>query len=366
MENRVEDTLDCTNARGEKIQDPGVLDRIRLSVLLTKQFTLFLGKSPDPFSALNRFENLVQDLLQMPESGRWVELLSNPKVLQDLARLLGASDFLWEDMIRQQYETLIPMMAPHLEGRTFSHSPETLPERLEAFLQPGRSEEEQKRLLNEFKDQEIFLVDLDHILTPGADFKILAEHLTYLAELVVRQAVKMMVSNLYRRFGKPRTIAGLEARFAILGLGKLGGAALGYASDIELLFVYSDHGTTDGPEVIENREYFERLVQETRSCIKAKREGIFNIDLRLRPYGEDGPLACSLESFCQYYGPGGQAHAMERLSLVRLRAIGGDRELGRQVERLRDEFVYSASGLNIRQLREFRNRQFEEKTRAAG
>ncbi|NTV52102.1 MAG: glutamate-ammonia-ligase adenylyltransferase [Candidatus Firestonebacteria bacterium] len=358
---RVEDTLEVLNADGEKIMDPEALNRIRLSVLLTKQFTLFLGKSPDAFSALSRFENLVQDVLKLPESGRWVELLSSPKVLQDLAHLLGTSDFLWEDMIRQQYETLIPMLAPHVEGRRFAQPRETLPERLAQVMAQADSYEVQRERLNEFKDQEIFLIDLDHILTPGIDFKDLAEHLTFLAEQVVRQAVKAVEAHLHPRFGRPRTVAGWEAQLAIVGLGKFGGAALGYASDIELLFVYSDAGETDGPEPVGNQQFFEALVDEVRHFIRAKREGIFNLDLRLRPFGDDGPLACSLESFCNYFGPGGPAHALERLALVRLRAVGGDADLGRRVERLRDDFVYGTSDLNIKDLREMRLRQFEEK-----
>ena len=165
-----------------------------------------------------------------------------------------------------------------------------------------------------------------------------------------------------RRFGEPRTVAGLPVRFAILGLGKLGGAALGYASDIELLFVYSDSGSTAGPERIENAEFFDRLVREVLQLVHAKREGIFHIDLRLRPYGAAGPLGCSLESFCTYYARGGLAHSYERLSLVRLRAVGGDRTFASQIERLRDEMVYTAQSINLAELRELRARQVQEKT----
>ena len=60
-------------------------------------------------------------------------------------------------------------------------------------------------------------------------------------------------------------------------------SALGYASDIELLFVYSDSGSTAGPELIDNSEFFDRLVREVLRLVHAKREGIFHIDLRLRP-----------------------------------------------------------------------------------
>jgi len=358
---RIEDIIDFVDPRGEQITDIEMLNQVRFSLLLTKQFTYFLGQSPDPFTALVRFENLVEDAIRLPESGKWVDLLSNPRILQDLARILGASDFLWEDLFRQQYETLLPMLAPHVGGHELAHPLETLPERLAQVLEEAATLEEKKRRLNHFKDEEIYLIDMDNILGK-AYFRELANHLTFLAEQIVRQSVRLLYDHLAGRYGRPRTVAGLEARYAVLGLGKFGGAALGYASDIELMLVYGDNGTTDGPEPVSNREFFEMLVDALRQFILAKREGIFNIDLRLRPYGNDGPLACSLETFCDYYGPGGAAHALERLALVRLRAVAGDRELGSRLERLRDEFVYAGAAIAIPDLREMRWRQWEEKT----
>ena len=105
------------------------------------------------------------------------------------------------------------------------------------------------------------------------------------------------------------------------------------------------------------------LVKELPRLVHAKREGIFHLDLRLRPFGAAGPLACSLESFCTYYAPAGPSHSYERLSLVRLRAVGGDPGLGAQVERLRDEMVYASRGIDVAELREIRERQIQEKTR---
>ena len=360
---RVEDQLDLVDSRGRRIDDPEVLDRIKLSVLLTKQFTYFLGRAPDPYTALSRFEHLLGNLLSPPGRGKWLELLANPHNLQDLARLLGASDFLWEDFIRLQYESLLPMFQPHLEGHRFSQPAETLRERLDGALVDKQSMDEQKKTLNEFKDREIFLIDLDHILHPGTGFGQLAERLTMLAETVVGKASELIYHHLVEKYGQPRTIAGLEAKYAVLGLGKLGGAALGYASDIELLTVYNDNGRTDGEKSVENAEFFSLLAKETAQIIEAKREGIFQVDLRLRPHGESGPLACSLETFCRYYGQGGQAHSYERLSLVRLRAVGGDRLLGSQLERLRDEIVYGSKSIDLQELRKLRERQFEEKTK---
>jgi len=361
---RIEDEFYFVDAQGRKIVDRDSLNQVKLSVLLTKQFTYFLCKAPDPYAALCRFEQLVGDILKLPQQGRWFDLLSNPRILQDLARLLGASDFLWEDFIRLQYETLLPMLGPHVGGKRFAEPVDTLAVRLENALAGAKDFEERARRLNDFKDREIFLVDLDHILTPGSGFRELSEHLTNLAEEVIDAAFRLTYEKLTQQLGRPRTVAGLEAKYALLGLGKLGGMALGYASDLELLLVYSDSGRTGGPESTDNRDFFERLVKHSSRLIRAKREGIFQVDLRLRPFGQDGPLACSLESFCQYYGKGGQAHSYERLALVRLRALGGDAALGQRVERLRDEMIYASQSIDLAEIRELREKQLRELTEA--
>ena len=127
----------------------------------------------------------------------------------------------------------------------------------------------------------------------------------------------------------------------MLGLGKLGGRALDYASDVELLFVYADDGQTSAPKRVRNDEYFLHLVDEMVRFIDAKRRGIFEVDLRLRPYGASGPRAVRLHTFTCYYAPAGDALACERVALLRLRAIVGSKELGRWVERLRDHLVYT-------------------------
>ena len=369
---RIEDELELVDGAGRPITDQSRLDGIKLSVLLTKQFTSFLGSASDPLAALLRFEQLVKDIVSAPGQARWVELLSSQSVLRDLAQLLGASSFLWEDFVRLQYEELIPLLGPGVPGKSLVEPLELLPERLEMALAGAANPEELARRLNEFKDREIYLFDLDHILAPQrrssaneesfiSDFLTLSRRLTALAEVVVDAAASCAWRQLAARFGQPRTVAGLPVRLAIMGLGKLGGAALGYASDIELLFVYSDSGFTEGPEVIGNAEFFDSLVREVLRLVHAKREGIFHMDLRLRPFGASGPLACSLESFCTYYVPGGGSHSYERLSLVRLRAVGGDKAFGRQVERLRDEMVYAARSIDLAELRDIRLKQAQEK-----
>jgi glutamate-ammonia-ligase adenylyltransferase len=357
---QVEDLFEFVDSNGRPVSDERRLNQLRLSVAFTKQFTYFLSAAPDRYQALLRFERLIQDFLTLSERDQMHAVLSSPKVLQDLARLLGASDFLWEDFIRLQHEQLLPLLAESSDAM-LSHPPEQIAGLLEGALARAGSFEEKRQALNDFKDQETYLIDLDHILHEDLDFYFLSSRLTALAEAVVDAAVRICGEKLTARYGTPRTVAGLPAKLAVMGLGKLGGEALGYASDIEMMFIYSDAGSTEGGEEIQNAEFFAHLVNEVSSFIQAKREGIFQVDLRLRPYGAAGAKASSLAQFVRYYS--GEASSLEKLALVRMRTVAGDRDFGARVERLRDDLIYAADSIDLGELQHLREVQLKSKSR---
>ena len=198
---RVEDQIDLVDLEGRPITDPEILNRVKLSVLLTKQFTYFLGSAPAPYDALSRFEHLVEDILCLPGQGKWMDLMTDPRTLQDLARLLGASDFLWEDFIRGQYETLLPMLGPEVVKGNLGQRMENLRDRMAEALEGASSTEERLERLNQFKDNEIYLIDLDHILNPATDFRTLAKNLTLLAEAVLDRASRIIYDHLAEKYG---------------------------------------------------------------------------------------------------------------------------------------------------------------------
>jgi glutamate-ammonia-ligase adenylyltransferase len=316
------------------------------------QFAYFLDRAPDPLTALERFEELARQIVAMPRAGEWLELLRNPVVMADLAKLLGASHFLWEDFVKWNADALLPLLERRARGEAVCLPMRSLPRRLEESLAGAKRFDEQRKRLNEFKDRELFLIDLDHILgeeNPDAGFQILSERLVFLAENLVATASRVVYMELVRLYGEPRVGKKKTAGLAVFGLGKLGGVALGYASDIELLFLYEEDGETRGGSrgVLTNAEFFAILAKETCDYIQAKREGIFEVDLRLRPYGKSGPLACSRNDFAEYYGAGGKAHAFERLALVRLRWIAGDSKLGCEIERIRDQILYEDAAVEF-------------------
>jgi glutamate-ammonia-ligase adenylyltransferase len=127
-----------------------------------------------------------------------------------------------------------------------------------------------------------------------------------------------------------------------------------------MVTIYQDEGWTDGTPPMENSRYFGDFVRGCLAMVSAQREGIFEIDLRLRPYGNAGPLASTLEGFQRYYSAEGDARQFERLALVKLRPAAGDSGLGQLVINARDAYVYSGAPLDLDNIRHLRRRQATE------
>lgn len=357
--NRVYDTLYVRDEAGRKILDPGRLQELRAAIVLIKHFTHLLPRSPNPESALLRFRDFLEQLFQQPH---WLESFSSlerSEVLHTLASVLGVSDFLWEDFLRLQHANLFPVVTDVAALARRKSRKE-----LEAELAAELCGESPADALNAFKDREMFRIDLRHIMGHIAEFGQFSEELTDVAEVVVAAAVRLADDELRARYGIPRLDADGKCPLAVCALGKCGGRELGFASDIELMFVYEGNGETSGPEVITTAEYFQKLVEIFSKTIKARREGIFHIDLRLRPYGRAGSLAVAFEAFRSYFGPEGAAWPYERQSLVKLRPIAGDVEFGRRVAELRDELIYTGAPFDVAAMRAMREKQLSQLVRA--
>jgi glutamate-ammonia-ligase adenylyltransferase len=359
QQGRVQDELAIGWRRGGKISSPEGQRELRLIVALIKQFTHFLTIAPDPAKALRHFDQLLDRIASQSPTGEEWRWLSEAGPLKALATVLGSSDFLWEDFLRMQSATLLPILK---DVGTLDDpvSKATLAVRLEEALQSCASPAAWKPTLNTFKDRELFRIDMRHLLHPECPFGTFSAELTDLAEVVLAAALTLAHRALQSRYGQPLDQTGQSCPFAIFGLGKFGGRELGYASDIELLVVYRGTGITSGPQRIAVSEYAELCVQQTRDFIAARRAGIFEIDLRLRPFGTHGPLASSVEAFQQYYSPDGQAAPFERQAGIKLRWVAGDEALGREIERRRDAFVYSARPFDLEGAVQLRQRQIDE------
>jgi glutamate-ammonia-ligase adenylyltransferase len=160
------------------------------------------------------------------------------------------------------------------------------------------------------------------------------EELSNLADAILDYALSLARQDLDNRYGLPRRVddrgRSATAGFCVIALGKLGSMELNYASDIDLIFVYSDDGTTAGSGErgeVTNREYFVKLSETVARLVgQSGGEGAaYRVDLRLRPHGRDGALACSLHEASRYYMH--SAQDWERQTLIRSRAAAGSGEL---------------------------------------
>ena len=333
----VQDRFYIGDRDGNRIEDPLRREQLRITVGVIKQFTHFLPAAPDPATAIRHFDQLVDKVL---ESGRGegdsARLLDH---LDGLAHLLGSSRFLWEDFLRMQWENLGPLLE-HVDAPDISRGRQRWEQELASALGAARTYEERRSALNAFKDREMFLIDLRQLRRPGSDLTEFSTALTDLAEVVLAGALRVCGEELRTRHGWPRDVEAREVGFAAFGLGKFGGGELGYASDIELLYVYGGEGMSDGLAPLESAVFFEELVRSISGFIEARQHGIFEIDLRLRPYGRKGPFASSVAQMASYYRAGGEAAPFERQALTKLRWVAGCERVREAVESIRDRFVY--------------------------
>ena len=353
---RVHNRFFVRDRHGKKIVSTQEQQELSVAAALIKEFTHFLTWAPDPGMALNHFSHFLDQLLEHRLSKKQITWLTQKDSLTNLARLFGTSDFLWEDFLRRQHVNLLPIVETFHQPQARS-SKTALAKALASRLGKNRSPEKRKTILNQFKDQELFRIDMHHILNETS-LPSFSESLTTLAEVILAQALVEAQAVVNRQHPPPSTLKRSPLPFSICGLGKLGGRELGYASDIELLFVYGTIASGRPDPVV--GEYYERLVQEFLHWIEAKQEGIFQVDIRLRPHGEKGMLANSFDDVKRYYRTGGAAAPFERQALIKLRCLAGNAELGRRIERYRDEFVYSRTPWPLDTALHLRRRQIRE------
>lgn len=167
-----------------------------------------------------------------------------------------------------------------------------------------------------------------------------------LAEAIIAAIWPVVLAEFARRYGPP---PGRGA--VVLGMGSLGAARLNAGSDLDLIVIYDAQGVeqSDGPKSLATRPYYARLTQALVTAITAQMpEGrLYEVDMRLRPSGRQGPVATSLQSFTDYQQT--EAWTWEHLALTRARPLAGDASLAAEVEAFRRDLLPAkGKGANVR------------------
>jgi len=166
--------------------------------------------------------------------------------------------------------------------------------------------------------------------------------MTTLAEVAVQQAQRCVTAALATSFGQPiGESSGQPQELLVIGMGKLGGGELNVSSDIDLIFVYAENGETDGPRQLSNQEYFTRLGKRLIALINdLNGDGyVFRVDMRLRPYGDSGPLVMSFAALEEYLVT--QGREWERYAWIKARVISPENSATTaELEKLARPFVF--------------------------
>ncbi|TIY02991.1 MAG: bifunctional [glutamine synthetase] adenylyltransferase/[glutamine synthetase]-adenylyl-L-tyrosine phosphorylase, partial [Mesorhizobium sp.] len=201
--------------------------------------------------------------------------------------------------------------------------------RLAAFLEDDRAYEDVLDRLRIFASEQKFLIGV-RLLAGSIDPTRAGRAFSDLADLTIDAALQAVIAEFALRHGR---IAG--GTVALLGMGKLGSRELTAGSDVDLILLY-DHDTdaeeSDGDKPLAPSHYYSRMTQRLISAVSAPTaEGVlYELDLRLRPSGNKGPVATHVDAFKKYQRK--DAWTWEHMALSRARAIGGDQALCTEAE----------------------------------
>ena len=285
-----------------------------------------LSTTPDPDAALLGFCRYVGE--RTPRAAFIGNLQADPRMLDILTQLLGTSPFLSEILIRDP--EYLHWLRRELDGpppdRTAYDA--EVDRRLDATQsvdnQVNGLKRLQRREMLRIAARDVFgMLDRETLTTTTTQ-------LSHLADALVDGVLRVATAEHTARHGP------LPGRFAVIGMGKLGGVDLNYSSDIDLIYVYDVPPEAAG----DVHQRYQRLGRRLTTLLSEHTaEGyLYRVDMRLRPMGGSGNLVYSLRQSAQYYENLGET--FERFALLKARPIAGDRALGEKFVELVAPFVY--------------------------
>jgi glutamate-ammonia-ligase adenylyltransferase len=317
---------------------------------LTPALLQAFGQTRRADEALMRFDEFLAGL---PAGIQLFSLLqSNPALLKLLATIMGTAPRLAAVITRRPHVfdgLLDPALLAELPDRKY------LAARLAAFIEGDRPYEDVLDRLRIFASEQKFLIGV-RLLAGSIDARRAGRAFSDLADLTIGAALSAVMAEFQIRHGK---VAG--GRVALLGMGKLGSQELTAGSDVDLILLY-DHEAgadeSDGEKPLAPAHYYSRLTQRLIAAVSAPTaEGVlYELDLRLRPSGNKGPVATHIEGFRKYQRQ--EAWTWEQMALSRARPVAGEpglcRGLGEEVAAIlalpRDAAKVHRDALEMRKL----------------
>jgi [glutamine synthetase] adenylyltransferase / [glutamine synthetase]-adenylyl-L-tyrosine phosphorylase len=283
-----------------------------------------LSETADPDSAFASFDRF---LASLPAGVQLFSLLrANPALLRLIADIMGTAPRLARVLSRRRR-----LLDAVLDPRTLSVLPERseLEDLIATELEGAENFEDLLDRARVVGSEQIFLIGI-RILSGTINARKAGGAYALIAECLIRALQQSVEEELVAKHGAP---PGGEA--VVVAMGKLGGREMTASSDLDLIVIYDvPEGVfeTDGPRPLAASQYYSRLTQRLITALSAPTaEGaLYEVDMRLRPSGNKGPVATGLSSFIEYQQA--EAWTWEHLALTRARVISGPQGLRQKVE----------------------------------
>jgi [glutamine synthetase] adenylyltransferase / [glutamine synthetase]-adenylyl-L-tyrosine phosphorylase len=275
------------------------------------------GASPDPMRAINRFDDVVT---RLPSGVNFYRLLeARPGLTEVLATVMAHAPVLADQLGRR------PELLDGLIDASAFAPPPDVAELAEQFARPERRDEDYQLVLDRVRrrvNERRFALGVQLVLARTDPIDV-AEGYSRVAEAAVQVLADAAIAEFETAHGR---VPGSE--LLILGLGRLGGEALTWASDLDLVYLFSGthEAESDGPRPLRATDYFNRLAPRVNAALSVPTAAgpLYEVDTRLRPSGKDGLLAVSLPSFADYQAQ--RAWTWEHMALTRARPVYGSAE----------------------------------------
>ncbi|HEX2583638.1 MAG TPA: bifunctional [glutamate--ammonia ligase]-adenylyl-L-tyrosine phosphorylase/[glutamate--ammonia-ligase] adenylyltransferase, partial [Steroidobacteraceae bacterium] len=282
---------------------------------------------------------VTQQLSELKERAapQLIEALSLPDIEQSLPLVWASSEFVMNNCVRNG--SFLPSLIHKAQLRQ-SLNGAALNELLDKHVATATDDAEFQSALRQFRHLHLARIAWRDIAGWAALNETLLD-LSNLADVCVQSAYVRAYKSLSELYGAPvGNESNTPQHLMILGMGKLGGRELNYSSDIDLIFLFPEHGDTNGAASISNEEFFLRLGQRVIQHLANKTvDGfVFRVDMRLRPFGDSGPLVMSFDGFEDYLQQHGRD--WERYAFVKARPITAIDEYTNLYSNVVRPFVY--------------------------
>jgi len=237
-----------------------------------------------------------------------------------------------------------PLVLDDLLNPQWQTQPYTIKQRQQMLEQtlariPQDDEEHLYGVLREFKQSQHFQLAAGFI-SEQFNVEKLAKNLTAIADVIVRESLKMARYQIENRYGRLLNEQGEDADFVIVAMGKLGSREIGFSSDLDLIFLHENcENESTGIKSLEANVYFIKIAQRFIHILTTRMSSgvLYEIDTRLRPMGNSGLLVSSIEQFASYQKA--QAWTWEHQALIRARVLSPSRNLAEKFEIARKQVL---------------------------